>query len=1002
MRRWAAGALALSLTVVVGWAVAQTCSIPGLSGNATLTTQPNTFFPGTANAAAGATSITVGTATGVNSGILPGDLLLILQVQGSDINTSSVTNAYGAGVSAPGVTNTVAFGASGYAGGINGVNNFSGRYEWAVATGGGATFAAGGTINLMSPLVNGYFNRAGSVTQGKQAFQVIRVPQYSGLTLGGGITVQPWDGRTGGVLVLDAVGDINLNGQTITGTGRGFRGAGGVSVGPNCTAGGIWDGVGCQQYASTINPQQSLGGSKGEGIVGTPGRLYTLDPTGGGAGTVVAGTVDGYPNGEASRGAPGNAGGGGNQHNGGGGGGAGGGAGGQGGNTWNSSVAGNFGRQLGGFGGAPAVHSATRWYLGGGGGAGDVGGNTFVAPDASGGAGGALVILRASRVVGGGATVNLNGAPGQASRNTDAAGGGGGGGTLVVAAGAGGLTGALTLNANGGNGGGYNPAPGTETDGPGGGGGGGVLITNVTGITANLNGGAGGGSTTTAGCGAVSNACGAGGGNGTVGSVVYTDPSPGVRVGYECLPVLTVNKITTTPLITTATGATAGYQISISNSGGGARFVSLTDFLPPGWTRAATVPSYTYNPIQPLAANRLSSGAETIAIATSSSWAVGATPLTVPAAASGPTLTWSHFAIAPVVAGVPGAVTVNFVVSIPNTATVGTYHNPAGVSFLDPTRAAASTRTVAPLTHNTANRTSTPYSANTTYNSVAGASPNVGGSQYDGRVAGPTGEDVRLVPDLSISKTAAATVAPGGTILYTLTPRNNGRAIGAQSFAATQATDVLLANVGSVLAASPLTVTDTFPSGVIATNTFAGTGWTCSGTAPAVCTLPDATAYPIAASTNFAALTTTARVTCVGGNGKTNTAVISTAQGETLTANNTGTITTTITPGCVNTTLTVAKTNAVTSVMAGGTTSYTITFANLGPGAANNTVVYDQPSPGLQCTSLACGPVGGAAACPTPSLTNFLSATVGLTIATFPANSTVTFVLRCNVTATGQ
>jgi len=77
------------LWVLAPYALAQTCSIPGQSGNATIAAQPNTFFPGIASPLLGATSITVGAGTGVSSPISAGDLLLIIQMQGADINAAS-------------------------------------------------------------------------------------------------------------------------------------------------------------------------------------------------------------------------------------------------------------------------------------------------------------------------------------------------------------------------------------------------------------------------------------------------------------------------------------------------------------------------------------------------------------------------------------------------------------------------------------------------------------------------------------------------------------------------------------------------------------------------------------------------------------------------------------------------------------------------------------------------------------------------------------------------
>ncbi len=979
-------------------ASAQTCSVPGQAGNVSLAAQPNSFFAGTGSPGVNAISITVGAGSGVNRNIEAGDLLLIIQMQGADINTAD-TNGYGAGTTAAGVTNTVAFGTSGYAGGVTGTNFVAGNYEWAVATGGGSSFAAGGTVNLSRGLTRGYFSQPGTATTNKQAWQVIRVPQFSNVTISNALTVQAWDGSTGGILSLDATGTINLNGQTIDGNGRGFRGGGAVVVNPQCTAGAPTP-AGCPEYRGLIAGQR--GGSKGEGLAGTPGRVYTGDPLGTGAGTVGTG-VDGYINGDLQRGAPGNAGGGGNQHNAGGGGGGNGGAGGSGGNSWNASNAAYVGQVVGGFGGAPSQNAAARWLLGGGGGAADVGGNTYNTPDASGGAAGAMVILRASQLAGGG-TINVNGATGRLSTFTDGAGGGGSGGTVVAALGAGGVTGAVAVNANGGAGGAYtvvNP----EQDGAGGGGGGGVLIHNIASGTVTFAAGAGAaGATASTACAPASAGadCGQRAGSNTAGASGYAITSPGVQVGYECLPSLAVTKASSTPLVTSAVAATASYTINVRNSGGAARFVNVLDTaLPPGWTLASAA-TYAYSPAPPLAAGVLSSGAETVALTSSSTWSVGAAPLGVPAIGNN-TLTWSNFAIAPVNNGVPSSVTATFVVNIPDTAAVGTYHNGAGVAFLDPTRAAASTRTVAPLVNVAANRTGSAYGPTAYANFVGAATTNVSGSNYDGLQTGPAAEDVRLVPDFSIAKTAPLTAPVGSTFTYTLTPRNNGRGIGSQTFSVSQATDVTTANVPALLGSNPVTVTDTLPAGITVSTAFSGAGWVCSGTGVVVCTLGNGAAYPVAATTSFSIITATAAISgnCNAAPGtQTNTVVISSPQGETLTSNNTSTAATT--PACASASLSITKTNGAATLTAGSTTSYTVTVANAGPGNAPGTVLTDPAQPGLVCTSVTCAVTSGTASCPSPLTIGALQGT-GLVISpTFNANSTLSFVVTCGVTATGQ
>jgi large repetitive protein len=97
--------------------------------------------------------------------------------------------------------------------------------------------------------------------------------------------------------------------------------------------------------------------------------------------------------------------------------------------------------------------------------------------------------------------------------------------------------------------------------------------------------------------------------------------------------------------------------------------------------------------------------------------------------------------------------------------------------------------------------------------------------------------------------------------------------------------------------------------------------------------------------------------------------------------------------------LTISKTNGVSTVVAGGTTVYTITVSNLGPSGADGAVVADPPAVGLSCTSVSCSVASGSAACPAPLTLAAFQA--GAAIPAFPANSSLVFVLNCDVTATG-
>ncbi|RDC63170.1 putative PE-PGRS family protein PE PGRS46 [Adhaeribacter pallidiroseus] len=391
--------------------MAQVCSTPGKDGVLSgATTIVNTYYPGTASVTAGANrSIPIGTSVGSATQITAGDLVLIIQMQGADLNSAVNDNTYG----------TV-------------TNNVAGIYEYAIATS-GITAGAFTVANL----VNSYTNAAYGM-QGQKRFQVIRVPQYSNAALGATITAPAWNGSTGGVVVLDVAGNLNFNGNGINVNGLGFRGGAGRQLnggtGPNTD----------YRNLSTVNTH----GQKGEGLAGTPAYVNN-------GGTLLNTTVEGYPNGSSARGAPGNAGGGGtdgatnNSENTGGGGGSNGGAGGTGGNAWNDPGV------TGGVGGRDlASVITTRLLMGGGGGAGstnDGTGNPGVGFASSGAAGGGIVLVRAGYVTGNG-TITANGGNANNTILNDGSGGGGAGGSVLITSADAALN-TVTVNANGGTGG---------------------------------------------------------------------------------------------------------------------------------------------------------------------------------------------------------------------------------------------------------------------------------------------------------------------------------------------------------------------------------------------------------------------------------------------------------------------------------------------------------------------------------------------------------------------
>ncbi len=614
-------------------AVARGCVTPGVDGpNATLTGVVNTYYPATASAAAGTNTISVGARiAGGSPTIAIGDLLLVIQMQDADINaTNSI--AYGDGATGQGST----------------ALRSTGLYEYvsaASALGGGpgvVTIVGSGAGN---GLVNSYDFSAATVAHGVQTFQVIRVPQYSSATVSAGLTAAPWDGalHAGGVLAIDVAGALNLNTQIINVDQLGFKGGLGVTQG---------GGVGGTGTDYVVKSGVGYHGYKGEGVAGTPRYLYdAINKTQ----VLPVPGVDGYPNGDAARGAPGTAGGGGtdsrpgaNDENSGGGGGANGGQGGMGGKGWNAPLT-----SSGGLGGAAYAAAVTQVVLGGGGGAGTR--NNSSAFMSSGGSGGGIVMIRTGSLAGTG-TITANGWVGVTPEN-DGGGGGGAGGSVVVTTNTGNVNG-LTIHADGGKGTDAWPTSagggGANYHGPGGGGGGGVIITSnaLPPAQTSVLGGAHG--TTTldlATYGSVS---------GSAGLVQATTPAaiPGSSSGAECLPVLTATKTTSTPNVTNSVaGTTATYSITVSNAvnTAAATSVSISDALPPGFTYAST------------GSVVLNGGATQ--------------PATVNPALGDINPAFGTFTIP-----ASGSVVITFTVNVAATVAPGTYSNPATATYLDPTR----------------------------------------------------------------------------------------------------------------------------------------------------------------------------------------------------------------------------------------------------------------------------------------------------------------------------
>jgi len=432
----------------------------GKDGNLNVTSTNqilNTYTYLTQDVSQGSSTITVASTTG----LAPGDLVLIIQMQGALLR--SLINS--------GLFNATWGDILDY--------NGAGNYEFQQVS-----IVNPNEIVLECSLKNNYKTFGNT--------QIIRVPRYDSFTISNGasITCPAWNGQTGGVLAIESLNNTTINGFINT-TGKGFRGGQkeNASTAP---------GTEILDMAST---DSAYGGDKGEGIGGF-GNFY-----------------NNY-GGRYGRGAAANGGGGGGAHNSGGGGGSNAGIG-----TWNglgnpdkgpgniyvpaweientnfsNNVStgggrggyafsmydydalttppgvmlwgGNSRTNNGGLGGKPLSNgiNSERVFMGGGGGAGD--GNDGASTDGASG-GGIVFIISHAHITGTG-NILANGSAGALTPpyGNDAPGGGGGGGSILLYA-TGNISG-INAVAIGGSGGTQNIST-VEAEGPGGGGGGGYI-----------------------------------------------------------------------------------------------------------------------------------------------------------------------------------------------------------------------------------------------------------------------------------------------------------------------------------------------------------------------------------------------------------------------------------------------------------------------------------------------------------------------------------------------
>ncbi len=245
--------------------------------------------------------------------------------------------------------------------------------------------------------------------------------------------------------------------------------------------------------------------------------------------------------------------------------------------------------------------------------------------------------------------------------------------------------------------------------------------------------------------------------------------------------------------------------------------------------------------------------------------------------------------------------------------------------------------------------------------------PNAGNAQ-----CAQTTNPVTLSADLSITKTdGSTTYTPGTPVTYT----------------------IVVANAGPSNAPNA-SVTDTLPAALT------GATWSCVGSGGATCPPSGAgnlaavaVSIPVSGQVTF---TVSGVVSPAATGSLSNTATVAAPVGVTdpNTANNSATDTDT---AALRADIEVVK-SGTASVGYGGALSYTVVVTNHGPGNANGTTFSDAVPAGITGVGASCAGMSGGAICVTPSVAGN---TVSATIATLPANGSVTYTINGTAPSSG-